>query len=743
MNRSSRPDRRFFPGRPTGLPKLVALALLVAALSAFGQRFTEPPLPTHPEPRAMPSPTPAPTPIPSPVPPPPEPPVALPSPTPRSPAVGTAKTVPLRLLGNTRFTEAEIRTAIREPLAEIAETGLTPALADDTAFFLGVFYRKNGYSQVFVKGAIARGNVLALTISEGPLTTLGRVTFEGNQRVPSATLFNLLTGLADGKNGRPKAIPFVESEIRAGVDRIRGYYRSEGYLDVAVGEPSITLSADKTHADVRVGIDEGMQYRFGAIHLEGDVLFLPPGKLLKELEVFSTQPYTPLAVTNLERKVVYFYRARGYFMAKVRSESALEAAVNGVVPVKFMVESGNLYRFDGITQTYPDASKRRLRPGFLENRFRSLRGEPYDPAKVEERYRKLMSTGLFSNLRLTQTPLPGDEVRLDFEVEEARARELGFSVGYGSLEGAILGARYTDRNLFGFGRPLSINAEIAQNLLHGEFLYTDPWIADGAYTLRFRTYALNQRLTDYSKLESGIHTELTRKLGSHLELSGFLLTRGVRIDNTGGIDPQELGPDQYFVNSLGASATLDYRDSVLNPTKGLIVNASGDLAGAVLGSTVDYARATGRISYYQPIGATLLAVGLRGGIIQPLRGGNDRLPIDERFFNGGSRSVRSYVERSLGPKDRFGHSIGGQTFTVFNVEDTFPLYANLKGAVFFDAGSTGRTVADGLGETGLAVGVGLRYQLPIGPIRIDYGHNPIRKGNQPHGAWHFSFGFAF
>ncbi len=754
-------------GRNSAMPPLAAgplfslLLILTFALNLplHAQRFfPEPPLPAGPEQRGVapakppkppkPAPTPSPLPTPHPIPPPALPPAPpqeplealepLP-PLPQRPARRPTTPVRLQLQGNTHFSEDQIRAAIADQLSEIGESGLSPALADDTAFFLGVFYRKNGYSQASVKWSIGRGNLLILTIYEGPLTTLGKVVFQGNRAIPSGTLFKVLTGFSGEK---PPVIPFVESNIRSGTDRIRGYYRSEGYLDVVVEEPAITLSPDKTRANLVITVEEGTQYRFGKIELEGDILFFPHSTLLKELEVFTSKPYTPLAVTNLERKIVYFYRSRGYFMAKARSESDPSRAVNGVVPVKFIVDAGDLYRFDGVTQKYKDESRQRLRPGFLERRFKSLQGQPYDPAKVEERYRMLMSTGLFSNLKLTQTPLPNHEVRLDFEVEEAKARELGFSLGYGSLEGIILGARYVDRNLFGMGRPLNINAEIAQNLLRGEFLYTDPWVLDTNYTLRFRGYLLSQQLNDYSKLESGIHTELSRKIGKNLELSAFVLTRGVQIDNTGGIDPLELGPTRYLVNSLGTSATLDFRDSVLNPTKGLVMNATSDFALAALGSTVDFVRSTARVSYYLPIGKTLLAVGLRGGVILPLHGDHS-LPIDERFFNGGSRSVRSYVERSLGPKDKFGHSIGGQTFTTFNIENTFPIYANLKGAVFFDAGSVGRTVSDGIGETGYAVGAGLRYQLPIGPIRVDYGHNPVRKGDQPRGAWHFSFGFAF
>jgi outer membrane protein insertion porin family len=586
--------------------------------------------------------------------------------------------------GNTHFSADQLHTALADQLLAIEQSGLSPALADDAAFFLGVFYRKNGYSRAEVKWAIEPHNTLRLIIFEGPFTRIGTVTFSGNPHLPVATLLDYVTGgIRERFPDKKKPLPYVESDVKGGVERIRGLYRSEGFLDAVVDPPEIALSPDGTRADVAVTIHEGTQYHFGKITFEGDIIFYPQRELLKEMEAFTSQPYTPLALTNLERKIDYFYRSRGYFTVQVSSESDPSQAVNGLVDVKFRVQAGDIYRFDGVTQS----GLKKLRPSFLPNRFKAL----------QDRYRKLMGTGLFSNLKLTQTPLPNHEVGLHFDVEEAKARALGFSVGYAKLEGLILGAHYVDRNLFGNGRPLDIDAEVAQRLLRGEVLYTDPWIFETENTLRLRLFALGQDLDGYSKIETGFRPELTRKFGNHLELSTFLLTRDVQIANN-GIDPVDLGPTRYRADSLGASATYDTRDSVLNPRRGYVINTTGDFATNILGSSLQFFRGTVRASYYLPVGTdSLLAAGVRGGIISPLGSSND-LPIDERFFNGGARSVRSFNERTLGPKDPNGHPVGGETFTVANVEFVTPLRDNLDLALFADAGSTGRRLSSGVGQ---------------------------------------------
>ncbi|PYL12229.1 MAG: hypothetical protein DMF43_09045, partial [Verrucomicrobia bacterium] len=143
-----------------------------------------------------------------------------------------------------------------------------------------------------------------------------------------------------------------------------------------------------------------------------------------------------------------------------------------------------------------------------------------------------------------------------------------------------------------------------------------------------------------------------------------------------------------------------------------------------------------------------IAFGARGGIIHSLTASGPAeataIPIDERFFNGGAESVRSFGERDLGPHDRKGHPIGGEFFTVFNIEYTFPIIGELQGALFTDAGNLLPTSEHpGLNDMRYAIGAGLRYKLPIGPIRLDYGVNPDPHSDEDFGAFHFSFGFAF
>jgi outer membrane protein assembly complex protein YaeT len=642
--------------------------------------------------------------------------------------------------GATHFTEKQLSSAIADQITEMNQQGVGPATADDAAFFLGIFYRKNGYSNVTVDWKILGSRTVGLDISEGPLTLLDGVDFHGVSGLPVATLKDYITSTTRERFPNPKAaLPFVQSDVDTGVERIRGLYASEGFLDAVVDPEKVTFSRDQTRASVVVTVHEGIQYHFGQITFAGDLVFYPNTELLNQLKPFTTKPYTPSQVTNMQRAVVYYYKTNGYYDPKVDVQSDPKTAVAGKVPVAFTIETGSIYRFGGVSEEGLD----RLSKRFLPTRFATLKGKFYNPELLDEKFREMMETGLFRQMRIEPRPLPDGTIELHLNVEEEKARELGFSLGYGTFEGPIIGAVAGDRDLFGTGRPLTANIELSANVLRGEILYSDPWFFDTSYKFETRLFGESEEWYRYNVFDTGIRPQVSKAITKQLTAAVFMQGKEATITDE-GITPSMLGPTHYFVSSLGSSLTLDTRGpDKLNPRQGFIGDVIGEVAATSLGSTVEFARATGRLTYYFPLTAkTLLALGARGGWMEPLVGNPDDIPLDERFFNGGSTSVRSFPERRLGPSDYHGYNIGGDTFTTFNAEYQFPLYGDLIGAAFADAGSVGATPSD-MGEMRYGVGPGLRYASPVGPLRIDVGFNPDRQTGERHMMIHISFGMAF
>jgi outer membrane protein assembly factor BamA len=494
-----------------------------------------------------------------------------------------------------------------------------------------------------------------------------------------------------------------------------------------------------------------------------------PEALRGQMEDLLGQPYTDARVADIPRRLQAFFKTRGYYAAKVDAAGNPAAATGGRVPVHVTVNPGPLYHFDGITVT----GLQRLRPSYLVKRFSKFRGQVYSPEVLEDRFRELMRTGLFNVLQIKPTPVNGNELRLDISAEEAKSKELGFSLGYGTYEGAIVGASYRDRDLFGYGRPLTTSVEWNQRGYKGEILWEDPYFFDTDFAFKARLSALTFDFDGYSKFEFGGRTDLSRKFSKFYNAGVVVQARRVNVTGV-DIEPQFVGMRHYVVTSLGFTQTFDLRDNKTLPSRGFIFDNTLDLATKAFGGNLDFIRSTARFTYFVPFAPPVsganevsttghaqklswfqqssLALGARVGIIHSLQSETNTatIPIDERFFNGGSTTVRSFGERQLGPHDIHGYPIGGEFFTIFNAEYTFPLYGELQGAVFIDAGNLLPNANDlfgsfdaGLQDMRYAIGLGLRYKLPVGPIRLDYGVNPDPRPDEDFGAFHFSFGFAF
>lgn len=653
-----------------------------------------------------------------------------------------AKSTDLEIRGATAFKENELRTALKEQIATIHDFGLTAARADDAAFFLELFYRKHGYAKVDVQYRIESGSRLVLEVTEGPQVILSAINFAGNNHVPAEKLFEYAVGPTRERYSRlQKELPFVATDVQEGADLVHRYYISEGYLEAVVDSPQYHFSADGTRVDATIPVHEGRQYFFGNLIFHGNTIYDPETLRGQMLDLLS-QPYTEHRVDDISRRLQAYFKARGYYAVKVDATGEPEQAAGGHVPVIVTLSPGPVYKFDGVNVT----GLRRLRPSYVRNRFASLEGKNYSPDVLDEKFRELMRTGLFNVLQINPQPEAGNYLRLDISAEEAKAKEFGFSVGYGTYVGGIVGLSFADRDLFGYGRPLTTSIEISERGYKGEILWDDPHFFESDVELKVRLSAFTFDFDGYSKFEIGARTEFSYNITKQYQVGVFGSERRVEIVSN-DIKDKFIGDTKYFVSSIGLFHTLDLRDSPVVPSRGLILGQTFELAANAIGSEIELLRTTARASYFIPIGRTLLEVGARAGLVRPLEESTsdiNAIPIDERFFNGGSTSVRSFGERDLGPHDHRGHPLGGEFYTIFNVEHTFPLYGELQGAVFFDAGNL-LPDADNPDFSAMryGIGAGLRYKLPIGPIRLDYGVNPDPREHEDFGAFHFSFGFAF
>ena len=270
--------------------------------------------------------------------------------------------------------------------------------------------------------------------------------------------------------------------------------------------------------------------------------------------------------------------------------------------------------------------------------------------------------------------------------------------------------------------------------------FTEPWIF--GYPLSFGVDAFNRtRLRSrnlgfaYEEEQRGAGIRLGREFADLVQVNlSYQLFRTV-ISNVVSEASADLKAEEgrKTVSVGGIAVTLDTRDSRFDPTRGSVLFTSADLAGGVLGGNKDFYRLQGGASFYAPhFGRFVFESRVRTGVVNAY-GNSSEVPIFERFFGGGSGTIRGFRERRVGPRDpKSNDPIGGEAMFIGSLEEVMTLVKDeknrpiLKGSGFFDVGDVWRRVGDYGQSFKAGVGIGARVNSPIGPVRIDVGY-PVSK----------------
>ena len=645
--------------------------------------------------------------------------------------------------------------------SELVETnGGSRPLADDASFFLERGLRDKGYKDADVQWDFNEATKgITLRVDEGPGQTIGEITVSGNTAaipkedaagddisdgaitdddIRSLVRRRTSNRLRSTILAKDEALPYVEEEISRGLSDVTQLYRSFGYwkAETAPLEKSITVNGN--NVDIHVQIKPGELQRFKAFQFVGDTGG-NTAELTANLTPLIGKPCSTENVTAARAEVTDFFSSRGYFKLQIEATPKEEG---NQVTIIFDIDAGAAFNVTGIHVK----GNERVKTEFLKNRFAPLVGKPYSPTQADEIYRELLGVGLFKRISVSpeESP-PGDNVDLVVTVEEAKSRSVSVFGGFGTYEGGILGFNFRENNVFGTGRQFDSTVEITQRGLSGALEYSDLWFYNTPYYWNAKLFGLSQEREGYTILQYGGRVEIGRDFGDHYSVSAFA-SLSLNDITDADIEDDNLGLQNYRIGTIGLAQTWDMRDSPTLPSRGFIFDNTIEYANGALASEVDFVRGTVRFTKYIPVTKnTRLSLGARSGFLIPTGDNKDEgVPIDQRFFSGGSTSVRSFRERDLGDRDRRGFPLGGEFYTTFNAEYSVAVGGGLRVAVFGDAGNLLSDVDDaGFDDMHYAVGAGLRYDLPTGPIRVDYGYNANKGAREPSGTLHISIGVAF
>jgi outer membrane protein insertion porin family len=211
------------------------------------------------------------------------------------------------------------------------------------------------------------------------------------------------------------------------------------------------------------------------------------------------------------------------------------------------------------------------------------------------------------------------------------------------------------------------------------------------------------------------------------------------------LSPEDVG--YVRVSSLSPALVWDLRDDIFNPRKGALYGIVVKQAMHQLGSQADFTKVSVQSSWYVPLSrGVITALSARAGMAWP-HYETAEVPLHERFYLGGSTTVRGYTQDSVGPSaknpDGTITPTGGSSMVLFNAELRFMLSEGFGFVLFSDAGNVWVDQDIKLDDLRASYGAGIRYGTPIGPLRIDYGQKIHRRPGESPGELHFNIGHTF
>jgi outer membrane protein assembly factor BamA len=616
-------------------------------------------------------------------------------------------------------------------------------LLDEAAQLVRARLARDGYLQPSIQTRLSEdGGIKTLTIAvdRGIRTTMTAIRIEGQEG--QAPLADAIVSHLEGRGLIASAV----SDPGAIEREIITYLRTHGHLGarVTAGPPMF----EGPTATLPVMVEAGPAYAVVGVRFEG-ASGLPLDDLRRAAALEAGTPYDPALVERARDRLVALYRREGFATAAVAVAPDVRPAA-AVVDVAFVVTEGPRQTLGEIVVS----GNRAIDADVIVRALGLITGAPLRADDVLQARTRVFNTGLFRRIDIASEAMEADERRrLRVVVEEWPAARLryGFVVEEerpeASPEGRDLvpgfSADLTRRTLF--GRAIAVGGAMevqrrdraVRGFLTAATLRGWPIETSLSVSRTRRTIADTSRIDD----RRGVSWEQQFEFVRGLELS-----YGYRFERS----RTELPPDEIIgalppivlnIARLNATAAWDRRDDPSDTSRGPFVSSSLEFAPETAGSDIRFLRQLSQAYFFRPWRRVVFASAARLGIVVPL--GGQELILSERFFAGGSRTVRGFAESGLGPRDFFGDPAGGQLMIVLNQEARVPIYWWVRGVAFIDAGNVFTRPRDAaLSDLVGSLGVGLRLATPFALLRVDFAR-PVWGTDQKTGRWTFGIGQAF
>jgi len=589
------------------------------------------------------------------------------------------------------------------------------------------------------------------------------IKFNGVKGVDKSALKNALATKSSSKFFFGKKRFFDRNQFETDLKRITAFYSDHGYPQARVTNFDVKLNAKQDAVDVTLTVDEGDPILVTSIDYQGfDAI--PPNHLndvKKRAPIQLKKPRDKAQVLATREMALNELRDHGYPYATVKVDE--DDGADGLqAKLTFVGEPGKLAHF-GSTMVQGNET---VSDHTILREVTYKQGDIYRRSRVQDVQRRLYGMSLFQfvNIEPLDVDKQPDVVPTRITVAEGPHQRVNFSAGYGTEEQARIDAEYKRLNFLGGAREVGVHARWSSldRGLQGTFL--QPFLFDPHTSLKVIGQQWYSYTPAYNSRISGATATVTYRVRQRTTASFSV---------TSEYDASSLSPDAQSNPQLRNSfialglnpATAEQRgqlnsfrfegyhstaDNLLNPRSGYQITASIEQAGRLLPGTFKFTQVLGDARYYLPIGQRYSwANRAQFGNLAA----NDpmEVPFSRKFFLGGATSIRGWGRYEVSPLID-GLPVGGNSLFEFSSEARAMIRGSFGAVVFLDSGNVWTNSWDiHLNDLRYAVGTGLRYLTPIGPLRFDFGYqlNPIPgllvNGEPQTRRWrvHFSIGQAF
>ncbi len=705
----------------------------------------------------------------------------------------------IRFVGNKKYSAKKlgktISSKIGDPLDEHKLFNDSQAIREK--------YQKAGYPNTQVKyimsvdEAAGRG-VATFEVQESPKIRIVDVVFDGTKAFPQKKLrkeiktrrwwfLSWLTG-----SGKLKQDEFDEDK-----ERLRELYFSNGYIDFEIR--NITFEYPQTNRMIiRWDLFEGNQYKVGAITFKGTTMF-PTNIANTILPMRPGDTFTPKGLERDSTFIEDFYGARGHIDV-TEDTGNLKVVTNpntehNTIDLDYGVTEGQksyveLIQIQGNWKTKDKVIRRELAV---------YPGETFDMVKVKLSQRRLEGLQYFEKVSAkpqARDDLEANRKNLVVSVDEKSTGNVTLGAGFSSIDSLVGFVElsqgnfdlFSPPNFQGGGQKARLRLALGTQRTDAVASFVEPWFLGRKLALGVDLFYHKLDYLSVNNLfnesQGGGTISLTKALFNDFTIGSVNYTfQNIGILN---VDPLLAPPalesqaGYTMLSSVGASLAWDSRNSTTLPNKGGRIELSGTLTGGPVGGQASFYKMELRGAWYFP--------GLaKGHIIEVLaRTGAGKafddtydIPFYQRYYLGGLYSLRGYQYRDIGPKQHtlYGYDytgtvwepVGGDTYWFGSVEYSVPVIERLRLAAFYDIGmvysdpfsyhttfnpapdliarQTGQPRASDAagynnGPYASDFGFGIRINLPIGPLRLDYAI-PLTHDNLTDGKGRFQFGVGY